>query len=344
MTTTERTTLDANRRTPAEPESRGRKLRVIQMLEAYALLILLLGVAVFFSLWSKTSDVFLSTANLQTTIGNQSVVAVIALAALIPLVCQEWDLSVGAVAGLAAVMAASVLSGGTGLVVAICMSLLIGAGIGALNGIIVTRARVHAVIATLGMATILAGVTYQKTGGTPIVSNIPASVTDFGSANFLGIPQTAFVLIAVASFVYYLLEHTPFGRYLYALGVNASAAKLVGLRTKLLLFTAFVLAGLLSSIGGVLQVARAGGAEHRLGEGFTLPALAAAFLSAASVTPGRYNVGGVIIAIFFLATLNSGLNLAGAPPYVASYVNGAALIIGVGLAAYLGRKRSGETG
>jgi ribose transport system permease protein len=88
-------------------------------------------------------------------------------------------------------------------------------------------------------------------------------------------------------------------------------------------------------------VARAGGADPAVGDGFTLPALAAAFLSAAAVKPGRYNVGGALVAIFFLAVLNNGLNLAGAQPYVASYVNGVALVAGVGLAAYLQRRRSG---
>ena len=77
----------------------------------------------------------------------------------------------------------------------------------------------------------------------------------------------------------------------------------------------------------------------RVGESFTLPALAAAFLSAASIKPGKYNVGGTLVAIFFLATLNSGLSLAGAPPYVSRYVNGAALIIGVALASLVGRRR-----
>jgi ribose transport system permease protein len=141
---------------------------------------------------------------------------------------------------------------------------------------------------------------------------------------------------------YYVVAHTPVGRYLYAVGSNRAGARLVGLRTRLLLGFAFAAAGALAGMAGVLQVARAGSADPGVGAGFTLPALAAAFLSAASIKPGRYNVGGTIVAIFFLAVLNSGLNLAGAAPYVANYVNGVALIVGVGLAAYLGRLRAGQ--
>lgn len=319
-----------------------RRQSVLHVLEAYALVLLLLIVVAFFSLWGETADTFTTAANLRATIGNQAVTAIVALAALIPLVCGEWDLSVGAVAGLAAVMVASALSAGGAIVLAVLLGVGLGAAVGAVNGTIVTRLRVHAVIATLGTATIISGVVNQKTGGVAVVSNIPASVTQFGSANWLGIPRTAYALALVALLVYYLLEYTPLGRYAYAVGSNRSAARLAGIRVRVTLFAGFAIAGGLAAAGGVLQVARAGGADPRVGENFTLPALAAAFLSAASVRPGRYNVGGCLVAIFFLAALNSGLNLAGVPAYVNSYVNGAALIVGVSLAAFLGRKRSGQ--
>jgi ribose transport system permease protein len=146
-------------------------------------------------------------------------------------------------------------------------------------------------------------------------------------------------LAVVAALVYYLLEHTPYGRYLYALGSNRSAARLTGIRIKMVVGTTFVIAGALCGAAGVLQVARAGGANPRLAEAILLPALAAAFLSAAAIRPGRYNVGGVLVSVYFLAVLNNGLNLAGAPEYVSNFVNGGALIVGVGVAARLGGRR-----
>jgi ribose transport system permease protein len=319
--------------------SRRSSSRLLGFAEAYALVVLLGAVVVFFSLYSVTSESFPTTANVQAIIGNNSVLAIVALAALIPLVCNEFDLSVGAIAGVSSVFVASALSSGTPVVVAILIGVGIGLGVGIVNALIITRFGVNAVITTLGTATILAGVNQAKTGGLAIVSNIPPSVTDFGSGNTLGIPRTAFVLVVVALGVAYLLVQTPFGRYAYAFGSNPEAARLVGLRTRLTLGLTFVAAGGLAGAAGVLQVARAGGADPRVGESFTLPALAAAFLSAAAIKPGRYNVGGVLVAIFFLATLNSGLNLAGAQPYLSNYVNGAALIFGVGLAAFFGRRR-----
>ena len=319
--------------------SRARRHSVASLLEAYAMVVVLLAVALFFTLYGATADTFPTSGNLRAVVGNQSVLAIVALAALIPLVCNGFDLSVGATAGVAAVFSASAMSSGTPTAIAVGVGVGIGLAVGVVNAFVVTVMGVNAVIATLGMATILTGVITMKTGGVAVVSNIPDSVTNFGSKDVFGFPYTGFALLIVAVAVHYVLRYTPFGRYAYALGSSPQAAKLVGLKVRRTYGSSFVVAGGLAAMAGVLQVARAGGADPRVGESFTLPALAAAFLSAAVIKPGVYNVGGVITAIFFLATINSGLNLAGAQPYVSSYVNGAALIGGVGLAAYFGRRR-----
>lgn len=317
-----------------------RSRRWSSYVEALALPAVTVLIAAFFSLWPKTSEYFPTSANLSVLLGSQTVVAVIALGALVPLIAGQWDLSVGAAAALAAVLTAQALANGMALLPA----LLIGAGagvlIGVLNAVITTRVGVNAVITTLGMATILDGVINQRTEGIAVFGNIPLSVVEFGTGSFLGLPRTVYAVAVIALVVYYLLDHTPFGRYLYALGVNPSAAALVGIRVRLVLSASFVLAGALAATGGLLQLARAGGADPNVGAGFALPALAAAFLSAASIRPGRFNVGGTLVAILFLAVLNNGLNLAGTPPYASSYVNGGALILGVALAAWLGRRNS----
>lgn len=322
--------VNADRRVPRRPAR--------YYLEAYAFLGLLIAAAAFFALWPETSSTFTSAANIRTLIGSNAVVAIVALGALVPLVCYEFDLSVGAVAGLAAVFAASALATGTAVPLAILLAVGLGLLVGIINALLVTRVGVNAVIATLGMSIIIAGVVNQKTSGIAVTGDIPFSFSDFGSSNWLGIPKPAFIMIGAAVLVYYLLQHTPYGRYLYAFGSNRQAAKLVGIRTKLTLGLTFLIASVLSAVAGVLQVSRAGSADPKLGETFTLPALAAAFLSAAAIKPGRYNVGGTLVAIYFLAVLNNGLNLAGSPQYVANYVNGAALIIGVALAVRLGRR------
>ncbi|MFD1246742.1 ABC transporter permease [Nocardioides ginsengisoli] len=308
-------------------------------LEAYAFPGLLVVAFIFFSVWPETSAIFPTTANLQILLGSSTVVAITALGSLIPLVCNEWDLSVGASAALSSVFAAILLTDGKPAVLAVALAVGIGIAVGLVNALLVTRMGVNAVITTLGVSIIIAGIITLKTGGVTVAGSIPAGVTEFGTSTWLGIPRTVFALAIVAFIVYYLLEYTPYGRYLYALGSNRSAARLTGIPIKLIVGTTFVIAGALCGAAGMLQVARSGGANPHLADSLLLPALAAAFLSAAAIKPGRYNVGGALVAVYFLAVLNNGLNLAGAPDYVSSFVNGGALIVGVGVAARLGGRR-----
>jgi ribose transport system permease protein len=324
-----------------EPVLRRGRARALRVLEAYALLILLVVMVIFFSLWSKTSAVFPTAANLRILVASQSVLGVVALGALIPLICGEFDLSVGAVAALSAVLVAQTLSSGAPVIAGIAVALGAGAAVGLVNGLIVTRMHVNAVVCTLGMSTVVVGIIEQDTGGLAPPSNIPQGLVNFGTGSVLGIPIIFVLLAAITGVTYFVLDHTPLGRRIYALGSNPAAAELVGLRTRRLQFIVLFVGSTLCGVAGLLYVARAGGADPKLSSTFTLPALAAAFLSAASVRPGRYNVWGVIIAIYFLAVLNNGLNLAGAQTYVSDYLNGAALIIGVALAAVMRRRNRG---
>lgn len=332
--------IDATRRPDSASSSNSLARLMIRYGEAYTLVVMMIVIAVVFSVMPSTSDTFPTAANLRIVIANQTVLAIVALAAFIPLITNEFDVSVGANLGLASIFAASAMSVGAPWPIALCVAASLGAAVGAVNGFLITWAGVNSLITTLGTSIIIHGLVVWKTSGVSIVSNIPQALTRFGSGAVLGIPLPFFALLLVTFGVAYLVYYTPFGRYLYAIGSNASAARLVGINTKRVLFRTFVLAGFLAGLAGFLQVARTGGANPRVGEAFTLPALAAAFLSAASIKPGTYNVVGVIVAVFFLATLNSGLNLAGADVYVNDLINGCALILGVGLARFLGRSRS----
>jgi ribose transport system permease protein len=335
------TSQDADRRTDdVDPGRRRGRRSVGYYVEAYALLILTVLIAVFFSVYPETSDTFPTAANLQILLASQAVIALVAIGVLIPLVTEAFDLSLGAIATLAAVVLAELVGGSVPWVVAVLAGIGVGVASGAVNAAIVTRFHVHAVVATLGISTILGGIILQITGGLSTNSNIPAVLTDFGTKNLLGIPVIFLAMLVVAASAFFVLEHTPFGRYLYALGSNPLAAVLVGVRTDFIRSMAFVLGGTLAGLAGVFYVARAGGANPTLSQTFLLPSFAAAFLSAAAVRPGRFNVRGAIVAIYFLAVLNNGLRLAGAQDYVTDYINGGALIIGLALAAYLSRRRA----
>jgi ribose transport system permease protein len=328
---------------PAGPAAgRGGWSRVAPLLEKYGLLILfVLMFLVFANFWDRPGT-FRSLPNLQSVLGTYAVPGVLALAAIVPLVCGQFDLTIGSVAGLTALSTAAVLTSYDGpLWLAVLLALLIGVVIGTVNGFLVAYVGVNPFITTLGMASVITGlITLYANGATIIISD--PTLTSLGSASVLGVPQILFALAVVAVVVYYLLGHTPFGRYLHAIGSNPTAARLVGLDVRRLVLASFVLSGTLAAIAGVLLVARNGNANPQVGgQILTLPALAAAFLGATAIRPGRFNVLGTLLAVFFVAFALSGLNLNDVSQWITDFFTGAALVAAVALSTLIGRRRAG---
>lgn len=321
---------------PARP---ARRRSAIALLEAYALVLLLVALGVFFSLLPSTSGTFPTAGNIQVLLADQAVLLTLSLAVLFPVVAGVWDFTPGANAGMAAIFAASVGASSGSIPVAVAAAVGVGALVGVFNGVLVTAAKINSVIATLGMTIVISGVVQWKTHGNSIVNGIPNGFSSFGSANVAGVPALAWVALAAVLATHYVLRRTPYGRYLYAIGSSRAAAGLVGVRTELLTFSTFVVSGLLSGCGGALLLARSGTGNPQVGNGYIIPAYAAVFLGAAAITPGRWNAWGVVVAILFLGTLNSGLTLLGADPFVNDLANGVALLIGVGFANLLARQR-----
>jgi ribose transport system permease protein len=313
----------------------------VYTLQRYGLLLLFILVVIGFSL--KLPESFATVLNFKNVTGNQSVLAIVTLAAIIPLICGHFDLSVGANLGVTSIATASLLSAYSApLWLSVLFGIALGAVIGLFNGLLIAKLGVNALITTLGVATVLGGFTTLYTGGLSIVTGIPDSLTEFGSESWLGLPCTLYVLGAVAAFVWYLLEHTAWGRELHAVGSNAMAARLVGIDVDRIVIVSFVISGALVGLAGVLQVARQGGGNPQVGLSFMMPALSAAFLGATTIHPGRFNVPGTVLAVFFLATSVSGLALAGVDNWVESLFNGTALVLAVGLSTVLGRRLSGS--
>jgi ribose transport system permease protein len=308
------------------------------LLQRYGLVVLFLAAALIFSL--LLPDSFPTLPNVRNIAASQSVLAIVALAALPPLIAGQFDLSLGSVLGLSSIAVASCLSYYSLPVwLASLIGIATGAACGAFNGVLIAKLGVNALITTLGVATAITGLLSWYTGGLAILTGIPSSLTDLGSGLWLGIPRPLYVLALLALFVWYLLEHTPFGRHLHAIGVNPSAARLVGLSIESSVISSFALSGALTGLGGVLLVARQGGGNPLMGSFYLMPALSAVFLGATAIHPGRFNVPGTLLAVFFLATSVSGLALAGVENWVDSIFNGAALVIAVALSTVLNRRR-----
>lgn len=320
-------------------------LWILDFVERYALVIAFAAMMIFFSFWSKTSTTFPSSTNIRNVLGNQAVIGLLALAIIVPLVCGEFDFSVGSIAGLSQVLCAGFMSRlGWPVWLAIIVPVAIGAVIGLNNGNTVARIGVNSLIVTLGISSLLLGIVEWYTHGQSIITGISPGLIQAGSGNWWGIPRTLYYLVAAALLVHYMLEHTPYGRYLYSIGSNRDAARLVGLRVQRNVLLGFVISGTLSGIAGILLVARNGNASPQVGTVVdTLQALSAAYLGATAIKPGRFNVIGTMIAIFFLAFTVTGLSLAGVANWITDAFYGGALFVAVLVSTIVGRKRAGAT-
>jgi ribose transport system permease protein len=329
--------------TPQRGESGG--ARALRYVEAYALPALFVVTLIFFSLWGKTHKTFPTTTNIQNVLGNQGWIGLLALAITVPLVCREFDFSVGPIAGLCQVFCAGFMARlGWPLPLVIVVVILIGALIGLSSGNTVARVGVNSLIVTLGVASILVGVVQWYTGGQSIINGISPTLISIGSSSFLGIPGPIYILAVVALLLWYLLEHTPYGRYLYSIGSNREAARLVGLPVPRYVMFTFVLSGTLSAIAGILLVARNGVGSPQVGTVFdTLGALSAAFLGSTAFKPGRFNVPGTLVAVFFLAFLINGFSLANVDNWISYIINGAVLFVAVLVSTVIGQKRAGTS-
>lgn len=334
---------------PAEPnesfpQAKPRRSRATlgAHLERFALPLLLILIIAFFGILPASSSVFLSGANVSVVLANQSVITLVAIALVFPLVAGHFDFSVGGIAVLSSVVtAASMAHFSLPLWLSCLLGIAAACLIGAVNGLLVARFGMNAFVSTLGMATLLGGLIQWYTGGLAIIGVDPAFTT-FGSSSWLGLPRVVFVVAIVAFLAWYLLTHTPFGRSLYAIGSNNRAAVLVGLPLRRYTQTAFVLSGTLAGAAGVILAARTGGANADNGTYLLFPALAAVFLGATAILPGRFNVVGTVFGVLFVAVSVSGLTLSGAANWVDQVFNGVALLVAVGLSSYLGRRRSGQ--
>jgi ribose transport system permease protein len=230
--------------------------------------------------------------------------------------------------------------------VAIIIAMACGLTVGAVNGAIVVFVGVDSFIVTLGMSSVLAALVLKLTGGT-YIPTVPSSLTRLTSPKIAGVPIILLYVTALGLLTWYVLEHTPLGRRMYATGADRDAARLAGIETKRLVFGSFLVTATISSLAGILLVSQFGSASPDQGPNYLLPVFAAALLGATQVKPGRANVAGALSATILLAIGIKGLQLAGVNLWVTDLFDGAALIIAVAASelskkSLLLRFRSGE--
>jgi ribose transport system permease protein len=315
--------------------------RALDFTERFGLVILLVAEVLLFSFLPGTGHVFATSANFNNIVTNQSVLALIVLASIVPLLTGQFDLSVAALLGVSGVVLVECTNkAGMGLGPAIVVTLIFGLVVGLVNGLLVAYVGVNAFIGTLGTSTVLYGLA-TAVAATPIVQ-IPGQLTTFGTATWLGLPSMLYVMVAFAAVLYWMLDFTPYGRRLTAIGSSVAAARLVGINVRRTVLSSYLISGLVAAAAGVFEVAISGSANGTVGQNFLLPALAAAFLGATCIRPGRFNILGALVAIFFLASAVTGLTYAGLAAWIQDVFNGLALVVGVGLSALLQQHRGGR--
>jgi ribose transport system permease protein len=338
VTTPTRPPASGNEQTKVATSRRRSTSSLLSTLGTYGLPILTVLLIVLFSI--LLPDTFPTQLTLASILSTTSIIALLALAEMMVAAIGQIDLSVGYGIGIAHILAIGLITRSQlpwGLVVVIV--LLVGAFIGLINGLLVQVAKIDSFIATLGVGTVIYGLSNWYTNGQQIVGTIPNGFIAISNTTLFGIPAPAIYVAIIAVVLWIAFEFLPVGRYLYALGSNARAAELSGIPRTRYVIGAFVAGGLLTAFAGIVLASRLQVGQSNVGPDYLLPAIVGALLGATTIRPGRVNVWGTIIAILLLAVGVAGIEQFGAAFFVDSLFNGLTLVIAVGLAGYAARRR-----
>jgi ribose transport system permease protein len=287
---------------------------------------------------------FLTYDNLIGITANQTIAAIVAMGLLIPLTAGAFDVSIGGAMTLSIIVVTTLFQsteGAMSIPLAIFITLAVGLAVGIVNGVLVVTLRIDPFIATIGSSSVLLGISQLISDGRTISYDIPTAFTEIGRTRVAGIPLPVFYTLAIAAVVWYVLEYTPWGRKLYATGLGRDAARLSGVPTDRILFAAFIASAMFATLAGIIMASRLGAGPPDIGSSYLLPAFAACFLGRTIYRPGRFNVVGLIVALFILGVGINGLQLHGIPFWVVATFQGMALIIAVVLSKL--RSNSGAT-
>jgi rhamnose transport system permease protein len=288
--------------------ARARRLteRVFRVRELGIVVALLLLIAVTAALEPR----FVESGSLRNLALNASIFAILAAGQTLVIITRNVDLSVGSVLGLSAFFAGDLLSGHEGrpLVVVFALGIALGAGCGLLNGVLVTWGRVPALVVTLGTLYVFRGLAFLWTDGRQVnAETLPDSFLNIGTDAILGVPILVWIALVVVLAVGQWLRDFRAGRELYAIGSNPEGARLAGVRSERRVLAAFVLAGALAGLGGVLFTARFGTVDATAGTGYELTVIAAAVVGGVAIFGGTGSVYGAALGALLLGTITSSL-------------------------------------
>jgi ribose transport system permease protein len=291
-------------------------------------------IIIFFSL--KAPDLFPTSRNLGSLLGTQTALFILALAALLPAMAGDLDLSLGWTGAFAAmVMAVLNTQHDWGIVPAAFVAILIGGACGCLNGFVVVKLKTEPFIMTLGTGAVFQGFVLWVSNSNTVTGVARSLSTWTLQTKVWVVPVQFFYALAIMLVIWWVVEHTPLGVRLLFVGKSRDVARLSGINSDRIRIGSFVAAGALAAFAAVVFVGNSGSMSPVSFSPFLLPAYAAVFLGATTIRPGRFNPIGTMIAVLFLATGVQGLRILGADDYTQFLFYGITLVVAVAGSRYL---------
>ena len=325
--------------TRSELAALSRGQAIVRVLPIYGLPILTVLLIAFFSFLLPES--FPTAINARSILSDKAIIALLSLAAMVPMMAGRIDLTIGFGIVMWHILAISLqVQYGFPWPLACLVVVLGGASAGLINGMLVEVARIDSFIATLGTGTILYALALWHTEGRQVIGELPQGFVAVNGLSILSVPMPAVYVLVLAIALWIVTERMPLGRHIYAIGANEKAAALNGIPVRAHVIGVFVVSGLLVGFTGCVLAAKLQIGQANVGLDYLLPALVGTFLGSTTIRPGRVNVWGTIVGVLILAVGISGIQQLGGAFFVEPLFNGTTLVVSIALAAFAQRRRA----
>ena len=289
----------------------------------------LVALVVIFVVSAVISPYFLGAYNLSVLARNLAFVGLVTIAQSSLMILGELDLSLGTIGGLCGIVSGLLMVNlGLNPYLAMFLALVLGALLGSLNGLLVTALRLHSLVLTIGMAGVYGGAILVLTRGVA-VTDIPKSIQYLGRGDVLGVPTPFVIMLVVLLLSAFLTLKTPFGRYMYAIGNNLPAARMLGIDVNRIRLLVFTLAGALSALAGLLMVSRLGTAQPTIGDSWVLALIAASVIGGVATTGGVGTPVGALFGAAIIGIIENIIVLFGVSPYWQGIVSGLIVVLAI---------------
>ncbi len=336
--------IKSNALEPTRSELAGlsRWKQLFRLAPVYGLPILLVLLIIFFSLLLPRT--FPTYLNFRSILADKAIIALLSLAATVPMMAGRIDLNVGFGIIMWHILAIGLqVTYGVPWPLAILIVLGCAAVVGLFNGLLVEVAQIDSFIATLGTGTVLYALALWFTEGRQLVGTLSPSFIAINTTTVLGIPIPALYVLVLAVVLWVISERLPLGRHVYAIGANERAAALNGIPVRYYVIGVFMVSALIAGFAGCVLAAKLRIGQANVGLDYLLPALVGAFLGSTTIRPGRVNVWGTMCGVAVLAVGISGIQQLGGAFFVEPLFNGTTLVIAIALAAFAQRRRAVAT-